>query len=107
MAARHAELVKSNRALATVAARLALASGGRPKTLREILTDAERLRRASLNARSAIASNRSPNAAYTRAQRVAERYDAVVLAPACSPERPLVLLFSFGGWGEGSEFDVA
>lgn len=94
------------RTLATIAARLALASACRPKTLREIVKDAECLHRAATKARRAIDANRSPLAALTAAQRVAERYDAIVLAPACGQERPLVLLFSFGGWGEDSEFSV-
>ena len=94
------------RTLATIAARLALDPTGRNKTLREILSDAERLRRAALDARAALASNRSAIAIYNRAQRVAERYGAIVFAPACGPERPLVLLFCFGDWGVGSEFSV-
>ena len=94
-----------SRSLAAVAARLAIASEHRPKTLEEIVEDAESLRRAAAIARLALEANQSPRAAYAKARRVAERYDAIVLTEACERSRPLVLLFLVGPLG--AEFSVS
>lgn len=105
MSARHTEITKAHRALAVLSARLAIASAQRPKTLEEIVSDAERLRRAAANARLALETGRSPRAAHAKVRRIAERYDAIVLTAACERSRPLVLLFLVGPLG--AEFSVS
>jgi len=99
MSSRHLVASAHGRTLAALAVRLNLAKEGRFKLVGDLVSDAETILSATLDARVAQARGRSAKGAYAKADRIAQKYGAFVLERECGNTAPIVLMFSVGDAG--------